>query len=126
MRPPADGVIVPPTPPPDIDLEAWRGSLARIGQWRAETLFVTHFGPYGAAGTHLTEMADRLEQTSALVRESLAREGTDDDRERWFADALRRELRLRLRESDALAYETAGRFDLSWRGLARYWRKKAS
>jgi hypothetical protein len=27
-------------------------------------------------------------------------------------------------ERDAEAYETAGRFDLSWRGLARYWRKK--
>jgi hypothetical protein len=23
------------------------------------------------------------------------------------------------------AYEVAGRFDLNWRGLARYWRKKA-
>jgi len=27
-------------------------------------------------------------------------------------------------ESDAQAYEVAGRLDLSWRGLARYWRKK--
>ena len=26
--------------------------------------------------------------------------------------------------ADTFAYEVAGRFDLSWRGLARYWRKK--
>ena len=45
-------------------------------------------------------------------------------REAWFADELRVELRRRMSESDAQAYEVAGPFDLSWRGLARYWRKK--
>ena len=38
--------IMPPTPPPDIDLEAWRDSLRRIADWRADTIFVTHFGPH--------------------------------------------------------------------------------
>ena len=37
---------MPPTPPPDIDLEAWRDSFASIEGWRADTLFITHFGPY--------------------------------------------------------------------------------
>ena len=124
VRPHAGSMIVPPTPPPDIDLEAWRLSLARIGRWRAETLFVTHFGPYTAAGAHLTEMADQLERMSGLVRASLAKEGTDEDRERWFADDLRHDLLRHETESDAQAYEVAGRFDLNWRGLARYWRKK--
>ena len=27
------GPVLPPTPPPDIDLEAWRESLRRIEQW---------------------------------------------------------------------------------------------
>ena len=58
---------MPPTPPPDIDLEAWRDSLARIGAWHPETLFVTHFGPYAPVAAHLTEMADHLELTSGLV-----------------------------------------------------------
>ena len=42
-----------------------------------------------------------------------------------FTDEIRRELRRRTSEADARAYEVAGRFDLSWRGLARYWRKKS-
>ena len=29
-----------------------------------------------------------------------------------------------MNNADTLAYELAGRFDLNWRGLARYWRKK--
>ena len=117
--------IMPPTPPPDIDLEAWRDSLARIGAWHPNTLFITHFGPFAPVAAHLTEMAAHLELTSGLAKTSLAREGTDDEREAWFRDEIRRELRRRMTESEAEVYEVAGRFDLSWRGLARYWRKKA-
>jgi hypothetical protein len=69
-------------------------------------------------------MAAELEVTGALAKASLARSGTDEEREAWFADEIRRELRRRMSEADAHAYEVAGRFDLSWRGLARYWRKR--
>jgi len=116
--------ILPPTPPPDIDLEGWREGFARIGAWHPETLFLAHFGPFTPAGAHMTEMLDRLEWTSGLAKASLARPGGDDDREAWFSDEIRRELRRRMTEADAHAYEVAGRFDLNWRGLARYWRKK--
>jgi glyoxylase-like metal-dependent hydrolase (beta-lactamase superfamily II) len=124
VRLPPSGFNLPPTPPPDIDLEAWRDSLRRIADWRAGTIFVTHFGPYAPVGAHLTEMVAQLELTSGLVKASLARAGTDEDAEAWFADEIRRELRRRMNEADAHAYEVAGRFDLSWTGLARYWRKK--
>jgi glyoxylase-like metal-dependent hydrolase (beta-lactamase superfamily II) len=118
--------IMPPTPPPDIDLEAWRDSFARIAAWRPDTLFITHFGPYAPVAAHLTEMADHLELTSGLVKASLAREGDDESREAWFTNEVRRELRRRMSEADAQTYEVAGRFDLSWRGLARYWKKKSN
>src|SRR5262249_20211191 len=28
------GFVLPPTPPPDIDLEAWRVSIARLDRWK--------------------------------------------------------------------------------------------
>jgi glyoxylase-like metal-dependent hydrolase (beta-lactamase superfamily II) len=120
----AGSFVLPPTPPPDIDLEIWRDSLARIGQWQADTLFVTHFGPHGGTAAHLADVADHLDLLSALAKESLARDGTDDQREAWFAEQTRALLRRRLSEPAAHAYEVAGRFDLNWRGLARYWRKR--
>jgi glyoxylase-like metal-dependent hydrolase (beta-lactamase superfamily II) len=126
IRMPAAGFVLPPTPPPDIDLEAWHRSLARIGDWRPDTLFVTHFGPSSPAGAHLTELADHLELVARLAKASLARGDDDADREAWFTDQIRRELRRRMNESEAEAYEVAGRFDLNWRGLARYWRKRES
>jgi glyoxylase-like metal-dependent hydrolase (beta-lactamase superfamily II) len=120
------GTIVPPTPPPDIDLDLWKTSIARIGGWNPETLFVTHFGPHRPVTAHLSELADELDRAAALAKASLAREGDDDDREAWFAGEIRRRLRQRMGEGDARAYEVAGRFDLNWRGLARYWRKRAN
>jgi glyoxylase-like metal-dependent hydrolase (beta-lactamase superfamily II) len=120
-----DGINVPPTPPPDIDLDAWRESLAAIAAWNPSTLFITHFGPHQPVASHLAELADNLAMTADLARQSLAREGNDEEREAWFADEWRRVLRRRLNADDARAYEDAGRFDLNWRGLARYWRKRS-
>jgi glyoxylase-like metal-dependent hydrolase (beta-lactamase superfamily II) len=120
------GFVMPPTPPPDVDLEAWQHSLGLIDRWRPETLFLTHFGPSSPVGHHLGSLRDHLTLTSGLAQRSLSRDGTDADREAWFADELRRELTRRMNTADAYAYEVAGRFDLNWRGLARYWRKKGA
>ncbi len=118
-----DGDVWPPTPPPDVDLEAWDDSLARIERWRPESLFLTHFGPAGAPNRHISTLRDRLQTASSLVKASLAREDTDAAREAWFVEECRRRLRQRLSDTEARVYEVAGRFDLNWRGLARYWRK---
>ena len=118
------GLVLPPTPPPDIDMEAWRRSLGAIDAWQPDTLFVTHFGPHAPASAHIAEMTSHLEAAADLVRHSLAMDGTDETREAWFTDEIRTLLRRRLSSADASAYEVAGRFDLSWRGLARYWRKR--
>jgi len=118
------GFVLPPTPPPDIDLELWKGSVATIERWRPETLFLTHFGPAAPSGPHLTELSDHLDLVARFAKESLAVDGDDAVKEAWFVERIRRELRGRLSEDAAAAYEISGRFDLSWRGLARYLRKK--
>lgn len=120
------GDVLAPTPPPDIDLEAWLVSLARIEQWHADTLFLTHFGPAAPVAAHLSLLRENMEDEGRLVKQSLAREGTDEEREAWFVEQCRRLLRRRMHETDARVYEVAGRFDLNWRGLARYWRKKGN
>jgi len=122
----AGGFVLPPTPPPDIDLEAWRVSLDRIERWRPDTLLLTHFGPSSPVTGHLSALRDHIVLAGDLVKQSLARDGEDADREKWYADQLRRELTRRMNVADAHAYEIAGRFDLNWRGLARYWRKKTA
>ena len=120
-----DGYVVPPTPPPDVDLEAWDTSLALIERWRPDTLFLTHFGPSQPCDAHLAELREHIRLTADLVKTSLGHEGDDVSREGWFRDQLIRELQRRSGQ-DGRAYDAAARFDLSWRGLARYFRKKAA
>src|SRR5262249_32275199 len=119
-----DGEVLPPTPPPDIDLEAWDRSINQFQQWGADTLFLTHFGPVTHPAAHLSLLRERLDASARLVKMSLDRDGTDADREAWFMEESRRQLRRHMTETDAQTEELASRFDLSWRGLARYWRKK--
>ncbi len=43
-RIPPSNLIVPPTPPPDIDIEVWEDSIDIVEAWRPERLALTHFG----------------------------------------------------------------------------------
>ena len=118
------GYVLPPTPPPDIDLEAWARSVALIEGWSPSMLFLTHFGPTGTVRPHLQALLENLRAAAAIVRESLSTEGTDDDRKARFADAVRRDMRRRMTEAQVEAYAASAPFDLLWLGLARYWRKR--
>lgn len=119
------GYTMPPTPPPDIDIEAWTDSLRRLAAWGCDTVFLTHFGPAAPGRAHLLLFLQNLEAATALAKRSLALEGADGDREKWFADEMRKVLLRNGTDDDVHAYQVACRFDLNWRGLARYWRKKS-
>src|SRR5438105_340455 len=64
------GFVLPPTPPPDIDLEAWRVSLDRIERWRPDTLLLTHFGPSSPVTGHLSALRDHIVLAGDLVKQS--------------------------------------------------------
>jgi glyoxylase-like metal-dependent hydrolase (beta-lactamase superfamily II) len=121
---PSGRLVVPPTPPPDINLEAWRASAERILAWEPDVLFLTHFGPQASPRTHMADLWARLDDWSRRVRAGLDRPGTDAARARAFMDEITRELQRSTSREEAQAYADAGRFDYSWMGLARYWRKR--
>jgi len=113
---------LPPAPPPDIDLEAWKEALARIRAWEPERLFVTHFGPLDDVAAHLDEFEARLFAWAEAVRTSLDEPGTDEERARRFVEAAGAEMRRYLPEEAARGYEESGGIAATWYGLARYWR----
>ena len=63
------GPVLPPTPPPDIDLEAWPRSIDRIAAWRPERIAVTHFGAFDDADAHLVQLRDTLTQMTEWAGE---------------------------------------------------------
>src|SRR5204862_3259456 len=65
----ADGLVLAPTPPPDVDLPAWRASLERIEAWRPRSLALTHFGAYADVESHLAAMRRQLDQLESTAGE---------------------------------------------------------
>jgi glyoxylase-like metal-dependent hydrolase (beta-lactamase superfamily II) len=118
--------IMPPTPPPDIDLDLWRVSEDRILAWDPDTLFLTHFGPWQHPRMHFQELMEHLAGWSRIVRRLLSDPAmTDEQRQAAFVEDAMLELRRAVGEQAAESYSRAGRLDYSWQGLARYWRKRA-
>jgi glyoxylase-like metal-dependent hydrolase (beta-lactamase superfamily II) len=117
-------VVLPATPPPDIDLDAWRRSTSRILDWNPDVLFLTHFGPQRAPRVHFGDLWARMEEWSGRVQASIARPGTDEDRAKQFTAEVMEDLARATSRDEAAAYSSAARFDFSWAGLARYWRRK--
>lgn len=127
IRRPDRDYIMPPTPPPDIDLDAWRVSEDRILSWDPDTLFLTHFGPFHGARIHFQEMTERLEAWSRIVRRLLADASLDDEqRLQAFMNEALLDLKRKVGELEAERYSRAGRLDYSWQGLSRYWKKKVA
>jgi glyoxylase-like metal-dependent hydrolase (beta-lactamase superfamily II) len=65
--PPGDYVL-PATPPPDIDLEAWHSSLDEIEQRVPDTLALPHFGLVAEPEEHLQVFRRRLMLWAEIVR----------------------------------------------------------
>jgi len=117
-------VVLPLTPPPDFDLEAWRQSLAWFAVWRPERLVVTHFGFADDVPWHLAQLEEGLEDWVARVRASLAREATDEARARAFADDVAAELAGRLPTDEVARYAAGAALEACWAGIARWVRKQ--
>jgi glyoxylase-like metal-dependent hydrolase (beta-lactamase superfamily II) len=119
-------LVIPPTPPPDIDLEAWRESLARIRAWAPESVFVTHFGRYERPLDHLADLEARLQEMAGWVRTLLDDSSLDDEeRKARFAARMTRTFEQALPDEGWVErYTAAVPVDHCWQGLARYWRKR--
>ncbi len=115
--------VLPPTPPPDIDFDLWRASLAQYRRWQPTGVFVTHFGFHADAEAHLSMLAAELEAWERVSRELVALEAPAE-RSRRFAEGVVARIEERLGPAAAEAYQAAVPLDHCWMGLQRYWEKK--
>lgn len=119
-----DSFVLPVTPPPDIDLEIWETSLAAISSRRPARLFLTHFGLADDVAAHIAQFRERLHRWATHVRE-LLRNGEEPAALGAFTESVRADLERHLPAEETAHYLWNGGLELSWLGLARYWRKRA-
>lgn len=109
-------LTVPPSPPPDIDVEKWHASIERIAAWRPSRLVMTHFGATEDVSEQLSELSGRLDEWADRAREQ--------DLE-TFVEGVRAEVASHVDPDAAAAYEQAAPPEQLYAGLERYWRKRA-
>lgn len=118
------GPVLPPTPPPDINVELWQQSLKRLRELSPQTLYPTHFGECTDVKEHLDEVEDRLLQSTEWMGERLKEGKTEDEitpeYENFFRGILRE---ANVSAESVKAYDLADPFWMNVGGLVRYWNK---
>jgi glyoxylase-like metal-dependent hydrolase (beta-lactamase superfamily II) len=109
------GFVLPPCPPPELDLEAWERTLEEIERRTPERLALVHFGAFDDVQEHLADLRETLRRWAERVEDGM-------DEETFVAAA-----RYDVAQSDpdlADDYDRAAPYWHHFRGLERYWRKR--
>ncbi len=118
--------VMPATPPPDIDLGIWDTSFAAILERKPARLFLTHFGYSDNPSEHILLFRERLHRWAEVTAEILRTATSDSAAMDAFMSATHAEISQHLPAGEADHYAFSAGLNLSFLGLARYLRKRAT
>ena len=115
------GPVIPPCPPPDIDIEIWQHSLKALQAEKPAHLYLTHFGHVAQdVQAHLSELSQRLDN---FVKWFQKHEAEAEQAFPLYIDKLFQEAGLT--EAQKHAYDKANPIFMSVKGLRRFLQKRA-
>lgn len=117
VRIPGVDLIVPPTPPPDINVEQWQDSIGTVEEWQPGRLALTHFDAIDDPLPHLDLVRKRLNEEAQLARDLSEDAYEQHHRQRVTASSASDEAATEMIQCVPPEYQ--------WRGLNRYWSKRA-
>ncbi|MBI4760678.1 MAG: MBL fold metallo-hydrolase [Chloroflexota bacterium] len=113
-----------PMPPPELHLERWHESLARLRREKIARIAPTHFGMFDDPQWQLDEVEKGLTAASRWLEETMpANPSIEELRERFIAWMRTEEAKMGMDPQVAQAYELANPPGMSADGLMRYWKK---
>lgn len=116
VRIPPSEYALAPTPPPDIDLDTWRDSLALIESHAPVDLGLTHFGLVEDAPSQLAAVRSWIERWGERARQLEAAD---------FELALKEEIAAQCDAETAAVFQQAAPAEQLFLGLRRYWDKRS-
>jgi len=121
----SNGPVVPPCPPPDINLEDWLNSIDIIRKEKPSALYLTHFGPVRNVTEHLDNLETMLWDWAHWIKPRYENEENQQDVVPEFQAYVAGQLRQAgVDDSTIEIYEAANPSWMSVAGLFRYWHKK--
>ncbi len=117
--------VRPPTPPPDIDLEAWINSMNIIKELRPDVLYLGHFGATRTVEQHLQRLREQLGRWGNFVLQAMRAGKEEKEILRMLIEYTEPELLHLTNDIRAVnRYEIATNYAMTVQGYMRYWRKK--
>ena len=121
----AEGPVVPPCPPPDINIEDWQASIQLMRDLPVETLYLTHFGKITEKKTHLDTLEQRLLAWAGWMKPFAEQQTPPEQIVPLFQKYVAEELSAAgVDEAGLRRYEAANPAFMSVAGLLRYWKKR--
>ncbi|MFT6866973.1 MAG: glyoxylase-like metal-dependent hydrolase (beta-lactamase superfamily II) [Cyclobacteriaceae bacterium] len=120
-----NGPVVPPCPPPDINLEDWYDSIDKLLACEASTMYLTHFGKIENKKEHLHDLSEILNDWALWIKSKWL-EGLDTDQiTSMFKIYTANQLKEKGVDEHGLKQnEAANPSWMSVAGLIRYWQKR--
>jgi glyoxylase-like metal-dependent hydrolase (beta-lactamase superfamily II) len=116
-----------PMPPPELNLERWHESIARLRKEKFNIIAPTHFGMFDDVTWHLNEVDKGLDTASRWLDEVMPAAPPVEDLRRSYTERVMAEgEKVGLTEDVVRAYEVANPLGMSADGLLRYWKKVRS
>jgi glyoxylase-like metal-dependent hydrolase (beta-lactamase superfamily II) len=121
IRLPGQSYVRPPTPPPEIDVEAWVRSINHIREIEPASLWPTHFGSYEDVERHLGELEQRLQDWLLFVEGRMDEgAGREEISEELKAKGDAEMLAEGADTGQSGQYDMAGDYPMLTDGLMRY------
>ena len=119
------GPVVPPCPPPDINVEKWVASINVLRKLKPAKMYLTHYGAYTDYEPHLDELESTLHAYAHCIKELMAEElPLPEMVTRFQAFAAKPMEKLGFSKEEIAQYQAANPAFMSVTGLMRYWKKK--
>jgi len=123
VRMPGIRYVRPPTPPPELDIEAWVASIAKLRATRATGLCPTHFGLFrGNLDWHWDDLQKRLLDWGQLTQGLVAQGKSDGEILLQVKASAAAEFKML--GIDPSAYDVAVSYESLVSGYIRYWKKQ--
>ncbi len=119
------GPVVPPCPPPDINLEDWKSSIDVLRKADPSALYLTHYNKVETVDQHLDDLEKVLDKWAYWVKDQMNKGLSNEETIPLFMEYTAGQLHgAGLSEATVQRYESANPSWMSVAGLVRYWTKK--
>ena len=120
-----NGPIMPPCPPPDINIEDWKRSIALIRSLKLRHIYLTHYAAFTDISNHLDQLEKCLNDWASYIESEWRKGKTQEEITPEFQQYVATQLGdAELSSGDIAKYEAANPSWMSVAGLIRYWKKK--